>query len=350
MAADGTQVDTLIDNLLAESHIRYGGYGGIAYHHIADNYIALFSHFIPCGVWEAVYIIEGLLRNLSDAEPDTIHADTQGQSYPVHALAHLFGFDLLPRIRNWKDLPFYRPAADARYAHIDSLFGDPGENTINWRLIETHWHDLMQVVLSIREGRLSSTLLLRRLGTESRKNNVYKAFRELGRVIRTITLLRFISEPELREEITAATNKVEAYNGFSAWLMFGHDAIERNDPAEQEKIIKFNTLLANCVIFHTALGHDRRPPPARRGGLDDHPRRPGRPLALHHRADQALRRVRHRRPHRSRPRRSTPAWTSALASPARRPQPQTKPPEDHREPRRARARADSAVTLVSPAR
>ncbi|MCA1699244.1 MAG: Tn3 family transposase, partial [Actinobacteria bacterium] len=48
VAADGTQIDTLIDNLLAESHIRYGGYGGIAYHHIADNYIALFSHFIPC--------------------------------------------------------------------------------------------------------------------------------------------------------------------------------------------------------------------------------------------------------------------------------------------------------------
>ena len=53
VAADGTQVDTLIDNLLAESHIRYGGYGGIAYHHIADNYIALFSHFIPCGFWPA---------------------------------------------------------------------------------------------------------------------------------------------------------------------------------------------------------------------------------------------------------------------------------------------------------
>jgi hypothetical protein len=96
VAADGTQVDTLIDNLLAESHIRYGGYGGIAYHHIADNYIALLSHFIPCGVWEAVYIIEGLLEQLSDAEPDTIHADTQGQSYPVHGLARLFGFDLLP--------------------------------------------------------------------------------------------------------------------------------------------------------------------------------------------------------------------------------------------------------------
>ena len=29
--------------------------------------------------------------------------------------------------------------------------------------------------------------------------------------------------------------------------------IERNDPAEQEKMIKFNSLLANCAIFHTTL-------------------------------------------------------------------------------------------------
>jgi hypothetical protein len=26
---------------------------------VSDSYIALFSHFVPCGVWEAVYIIDG---------------------------------------------------------------------------------------------------------------------------------------------------------------------------------------------------------------------------------------------------------------------------------------------------
>jgi hypothetical protein len=52
VAADGSQVDTWEDNLLAETSIRYGGYGGyggIAYRHISNTYIALFSHFIPCG-------------------------------------------------------------------------------------------------------------------------------------------------------------------------------------------------------------------------------------------------------------------------------------------------------------
>jgi TnpA family transposase len=97
VAADGTQVDTYIDNLLAETSIRYGGFGGIAYHYISDTYVALFSRFIPCRVWEAVHLIEGLLANTSDIQPSTVHADTQGQNFPVFALATLFGFDLMPR-------------------------------------------------------------------------------------------------------------------------------------------------------------------------------------------------------------------------------------------------------------
>ncbi len=81
--ADGTHVKLRENNLLGSRHIRYGGYGGIAYHHIADSYIALFTSFIPCGVWEAVHILDALLKNRSEIQPDTLHADTQGQSEPV---------------------------------------------------------------------------------------------------------------------------------------------------------------------------------------------------------------------------------------------------------------------------
>ncbi|MFC5204416.1 Tn3 family transposase [Streptomyces kaempferi] len=80
VAADGTHMDTHLDNLLSETSVRYGKPGGIAYHHVSDTYIALFTHFIPCGVWEAVYIVEGLLKNMSGVQPATVHADTQGQS------------------------------------------------------------------------------------------------------------------------------------------------------------------------------------------------------------------------------------------------------------------------------
>ena len=87
----GLSTHSTYENLLSEYHIRYGGYGGIAYHHVSDTYVALFSHFISCGTWEAVYIIEGLLKNRSDIQPHTVHADTQGQSTPVGSIVTYAG-------------------------------------------------------------------------------------------------------------------------------------------------------------------------------------------------------------------------------------------------------------------
>lgn len=253
-AVDGTMMDAAIDNLLAETSIRYGGYGGIAYHLVSDTYIALFSRFVPCGVWEAVYLIDTLLANESSVKPDQIHADTQGQSFPVFGLACMLGIDLLPRIRNWQDLTFHRPDPAITYTHIDPLFSTDPRQAVDWGLIERHWSDLIQVAMSVKEGTVSSVTLLRRLGNHSRKNSIYRAYRELGRAQRTIVLLRFLSDPLLREQIARATNKAESYNGFTKWLAFGnYGALTSRDPERQEKSIKFLDLVASSVIFSTAV-------------------------------------------------------------------------------------------------
>ncbi|MBV9139992.1 MAG: Tn3 family transposase [Pseudonocardiales bacterium] len=178
----------------------------------------------------------------------------QGQSYPVFALAHLLGIDLMPRIRNWKDLLFFRPSRIMQYEHIDALFGEPGRNVIDWGLIEAHLRDLMRVTVSVRESAISSTLLLKRLRSGSHRNATYTAFREVGRVIRTVQLLRYLSDAPLRAWVTAATNKVEAFNAFQDWVRFGQrGTVTANDPVEQEKDVKFTSLLANLVIFHNTL-------------------------------------------------------------------------------------------------
>ena len=183
-SADGTKWNVFEQNLLSEYHIRYGGYGGIGYYHVSDKYIALFSHFIPCGVYEAVYILDGLIYNQSDIQPDTLHGDTQAQSTPVFALAHLLGINLMPRIRNIKDLVFFRGDRGDHFEHIGSLF----RGNIDWSLIARHLKDMLRVVISIKAGKIAPSTILRRLGTASRKNRLYYAFRELGRVVAAFTL------------------------------------------------------------------------------------------------------------------------------------------------------------------
>ncbi|MDD2108032.1 Tn3 family transposase, partial [Pseudomonas asiatica] len=207
VAADGTQFDFYDDNLLAGYHFRYRKMGAVAYRHVANNYIAVFQHFIPPGIWEAIYVIEGLLKVDLSVEPDTVYSDTQGQSATVFAFTHLLGINLMPRIRNWRDLVMCRPDRGVSYKHINRLFTD----TADWHLIETHWQDLMQVALSIQAGKISSPMLLRKLGSYSRRNKLYHAAQALGSVIRTIFLLNWIGSRELRQEVTPNTNKIESW-------------------------------------------------------------------------------------------------------------------------------------------
>lgn len=83
---------------------------------------------------------------------------------------------------------------------------------------------------------------------------VYLGFRELGRVIRTIFLLEYISNVELRESITAETNKVEAFHNLSDWASFASRTIvASNDVNEMEKAIRYNTLVTNLIILQNVI-------------------------------------------------------------------------------------------------
>ncbi|MBX9688223.1 MAG: Tn3 family transposase [Candidatus Obscuribacterales bacterium] len=250
-SADGTKWDLYPQNLMSEYHIRYGGYGGIGYYLIADSYIALFSRFNTCGSWEGHYILDFITENDSEVKPDTVHSDTQGQSEPIFGLAYLLGIKLMPRIRNWKNLHFYKPDKLTEYEHIGALFSS---EPIDWNLIEKMLPDMLRVALSVKTGKITPSAILRRLGTYSRKNKLYFAFRELGRVIRTTFLLRYISDVEVRRMISVATNKSERFNQFADFLLFGNKGvITENVRDEQRKIIKYNHLVANLAILHTLV-------------------------------------------------------------------------------------------------
>src|SRR5690606_39790160 len=94
--------------------------------------------------------------------------------------------------------------------HIQSLFKDP----IRWDLIEMHYPAMLRTAMSVKAGKITASTILRRFGTKNRKNKLYFAFRELGRVVRTMFLLEYITDLDLRKTIQAATCKSEEFNEF----------------------------------------------------------------------------------------------------------------------------------------
>src|SRR3546814_9899587 len=111
---------------------------------------------------------------------------------------------------------------------------------------------MLRVAISIKAGRITPSMILRRLGVASRKNKLYFAFRELGRAIRTKFLLNYINDVELRRVIHQSTNKSEQFNDFAQWLHFANDGIiAENIRHEQRKVVKYNHLVANMVILRS---------------------------------------------------------------------------------------------------
>lgn len=107
-------------------------------------------------------------------------------------------------------------------------------------------------LMSIRSGKIKASTILRKLCTQSRKNKIYQAFRELGRVVRTMFLLNYINDIDLRRLIQAATCKSEEFNNFIDWVSFGRDGtIEDNLRVNQKKpLILVDLLLTqSCYML-----------------------------------------------------------------------------------------------------
>ena len=82
---------------------------------------------------------------------------------------------------------------------------------------------------------------------------MYFAFRDLGCVIRTLFLLEYIGDADLRSVIQAAQNKCEGFNQFTQWIYFGADKIAENVRDNQLKA--YSELLDYPLISNLLHGN-----------------------------------------------------------------------------------------------
>ena len=72
---------------------------------------------------------------------------------------------------------------------------------------------MLRLAASIRQGIVTASLILRKLGSYPRQNNLAAALREIGSVERTLFTPEWLQSPELRRRVQVGLNKGEAKNG-----------------------------------------------------------------------------------------------------------------------------------------
>ncbi|MBW9159124.1 transposase (plasmid) [Clostridium tagluense] len=78
---------------------------------------------------------------------------------------------------------------------------------INTNLIKINYDNVLRLSHSIFEGKVSSALILGNLGSYSRNNTLANALKEMVRIEKTIFILKYASDPELRRRIQIGLNE-----------------------------------------------------------------------------------------------------------------------------------------------
>jgi TnpA family transposase len=237
---------------------KYGSEPGrLFYTHISDQYSPFNTKVINVGVRDSTYVLDGLLYHESDLRIEEHYTDTAGFTDHVFALMHLLGFRFAPRIRDLKDTKIYIPKEGllnrvlntGKYEALNSMIG----GYLNIKSIHDHWDDILRLAESIKQGTVTASLMIRKLGSYPRQNGLAVALRELGRIERTLFILDWLQNIDLRRRGHAGLNKGEARNALARAVFFNRLGEIRDRSFEQQRYRAsgLNLVTAAIVLWNT---------------------------------------------------------------------------------------------------
>ncbi len=229
---------------------KYGSSPGRTFYtHISDQYAPFHTKVVNVGVRDSTYVLDGLLHHESDLRIKEHYTDTAGFTDHVFALMHLLGFRFAPRIRDLGDTKLYIAKGDATYDALKPMIG----GALNIKAIRAHWDDILRLATSIKQGTVTASLMVRKLGSYPRQNGLAVALRELGRIERTLFILDWLQSVELRRRVHAGLNKGEARNALARAVFFNRLGEIRDRSFEQQRYRAsgLNLVTAAVVLWNT---------------------------------------------------------------------------------------------------
>ena len=162
--------------------------------------------------------------------------DTAGYTEIVFALFHLLGLQFAPSIRDLGAQRLYRLDAPPRKEGVAVLL----KGLVRSKTLLDNWDELLRVTAS---------LLISKLQTGARENVLSRALRDLGRLVKTQFILRWIENPDYRRRIHRQLNKGEALHALRRFLFFAHQGkVQRRQADQQTNQVLCLNLVTNAIV------------------------------------------------------------------------------------------------------
>ena len=249
-SSDGMRLQIGVSSLHADFNPHYGtGKGTTIYRFTSDQFSSYYSKIINTNSRDATHVLDGLLNNDTDLNIEEHYTDTAGYTDQVFALTYLLGFRFAPRIRDLSDVKLFALDKCDNFLNLNGIL----KGKINEKIIKDNYDEVLRLASSIREGTVTSSLIISKLASYSRQNSLATALREMGKIEKTIFILDYISSEELRRKIQKGLNKGEAMNGLARAIFFGKqgELRERTMQSQLQKASALNLIINAINIWNT---------------------------------------------------------------------------------------------------
>jgi TnpA family transposase len=247
-SSDGQKYEVSVPSLNANYSFKYFGQnkGVSVYSFIDERHLLFYSTVISSSEREAAYVIDGLLHN--EAVKSDIHStDSHGFTEVVFAVTHLLGFTFAPRLKTLSKHQLYSFEKKKVYQHKGyTILPDA---YINTKIIEENWDQILRFVATIKLKRTTASQLFKRLNSYSNKHPLYQALKEFGKIIKTLFILQYVDDVELRQSIEKQLSKIEQSQKFAKAIAFGNNQeFSEGDKQMQDIIANSRRLIENMII------------------------------------------------------------------------------------------------------
>ncbi len=185
------------------------------------------------------------MRQRQVGQLERVAVDTHGFTHFAMALAKLVGFDLCPRLARLKRRRLYLP----RGLDVPPILQPIVAETVSRRAISRGWDGLLRLGASVKHGWYPATEALDRFGSAAAGDPVYEAGDALGKLLRTLYLCDYLSNPVFRTDVLDLLNQGEAVHSLQRAIHNAGITAKHGRTTEQLAAISGAlTLLANIVM------------------------------------------------------------------------------------------------------
>lgn len=260
-SSDGQKIKLISNNTIFGNYSgKYyrKGRGIVSYSFVDERYIPFYSVIIDAAIREATFVLDGLLHN--DVIKSTIHTtDTHGYTEALFGLMDLLGFGFSPNIAKMlrkklytfkeHSIPFYRKKG---YLVLPKGY-------INTKLIEDNWNEILRLLTSLKLKYCTSSQIFSRFNSYSKQHPLYAAIKEYGRMVKTLHILRFTDDLEMRQDSRKSGNAIESSNRFSNAVFFANGGEMIFLTRDKQQIANAcKNLIKNAIICWNYLYLTRR--------------------------------------------------------------------------------------------